>query len=85
MARAHGAEHLLVHDALTGTVVQPAILALGTAVMVIIGVSGRDADSFNREDRSRGIRSSRLSEVPCQVQVSLANTRLFKKNVRGTR
>jgi hypothetical protein len=68
VAIAYGAEGLLVHDALAGTVVQPAILALGTAVTVISGVPGKDPASFNREDGSRRIRSSRLSEVPCQAQ-----------------
>ena len=61
MAIAYGAEGLLVHDALAGTVVQPAILALGTAVTVISGVPGKDPASFNREDGSSRIRSSMSS------------------------
>lgn len=42
VAIAHGAECWLVCDTLAGTVVQ---FALGTAVMVISGVSVKDPDS----------------------------------------
>lgn len=45
MATAHGAECWLLCDILAGTVVQHAILALGTAVMVISGVSVKDPAS----------------------------------------
>lgn len=45
MAIAHGAECWLVRDTLAGTGLQSAILALGTAVMVISGVSVKDLDS----------------------------------------
>lgn len=45
VAIAHGAECWLVCDTLAGTVVQSAILALGTEVMVISRVSVKDPDS----------------------------------------
>ena len=45
MATALGAECWLLCDILVGKVVQPAILALGTAVMVISGVSVKDPDN----------------------------------------
>lgn len=45
VATALGAECWLLCDILVGKVVQPAILALGTAVMVISGVSVKDPDS----------------------------------------